>query len=674
MGKKKVSQIAKDMGISSREIIEAFKHLKINVKKASDYVVDEDAEKVLDFLTSAESKEVKPKTVSKKKSVKPVRAKPVIKKAEPAKPKVKAKAKPKAPPKLKTVKVKEKVKEIEEKVETVVAPPTTRPAPPAPVKVPTKVVRPPEKPPILRTHLESRPPIVTVMGHVDHGKTTLLDAIRNTNVVKTEAGQITQHIGASEVDVKVGNTSGKIIFLDTPGHEAFTAMRARGTQVTDIVVLVVSADDGVMPQTIEAIDHARAAQVPIIVTINKIDKENAKPEQVKQQLANYNLIPEDWGGDTICVPISALKGEGVENLLEMILIQAEMLELKADPTVPAKATVIEARLDKHMGPVATVIIKEGTLKVGDTFIIGTFDKESELPSMVGSTGKVRALIDSRGSKIKEATPSIPVEVLGLSDVPQAGEILQVITDKKMLKEIEEKRGVHPQIVPARRLTLEDLYKQVKEGKLQELKIVIKGDVQGSIEAIAKALDKFSTEEVKLQIIHKSVGEINESDVMLASASNAIVIGFNVTINPNAKKVAQYEEVEIRNYNVIYDLLSDIKKALEGMLEPKLEEIMIGQAEVTTVFKISRVGVVAGSRVLDGKVARDTKVKLLRNNAVIYEGKISSLKRFKEDVKEVEKGFECGLTLEKFDDIKEGDIIQVFAMQQVSKNGKNGVRS
>ncbi|OIN97597.1 hypothetical protein AUJ66_02620 [Candidatus Desantisbacteria bacterium CG1_02_38_46] len=633
MAKKKISQIAKEMGISSKKLIEAFHKLKISAKKVSDYVTNKEADKALDFLTSA----------PKKKVVKPARPKPV----KTAGPKVKKKAKPRAPAKPKIpreVKVAPAPKPVS-KLEEVVAPPTPAVG-------------------ISARNLKPRPPIVTVMGHVDHGKTTLLDAIRQTNVAGGEAGQITQHIGAYEVDVKAGNTSGKIVFLDTPGHEAFTAMRARGTRVTDIVVLVVGADDGVMPQTIEAINHARAAQVPIVVAINKIDRETANPEQVKQQLSNYNLIPEDWGGETIFSPISALKKEGIDHLLEMILLQAEMLELKADPTVPARGTVIEARLDKHMGPVATVVIKEGTLRVGDTFIIGTQDGESIVPTGSGGIGKVRALLNDRSLRVKEAGPSTPIEVLGLENVPQAGEILYVITDKKILKEIEEKKKLTHLIAPPKRLTLEDLYKQVKEGEVKELKIVIKGDVQGSVEAITKGLEKTTSEEVKLQIIHKGVGEINEADIMLASASNTIVIGFNVIINPNARKLAQYEEVDVRLYKVIYDLLSDVKKALEGMLPPKFEEVIMGRVEVTTIFQVSKVGTIAGCRVTDGKVTRDARVKLLRKEVVIYEGKISSLKRFKEDAKEVEKGFECGLMLDNFNDIKEGDVIEIYGMQQV----------
>jgi len=601
--------------------------------------------------------EVKPEEKIEKKEEKTEKKNEVIEKAKiiltpkEEKPKEKEKAKehekPKhAQPKPKTVIKEEPKVELEKETEPEIV--TTK----IPVPVPVSP--------------QPRSPIVTVMGHVDHGKTTLLDTIRKANVAAKEAGQITQHIGAYEVNVKIGKTEGRITFLDTPGHEAFTAMRARGTQVTDIVVLVVAADDGIMPQTIEAINHAKAAGVPLIVAMNKIDKEIANPEQLKQQLSNYELIPEEWGGTTIFLPVSALKGTGVEHLLEMILLQAEMLELKADPGIPGRGTIIEAKLDKHMGPVATVIVNEGTIRVGDNFIVATFDAENNIVSAIASSGKIRALINDRVQRVQSAGPSEPVEILGLTTVPQVGETIQVLNDKKLMREIEDSMKIRPSNIVAapKKMTLEDLYVQVKEGDVKELKIVLKGDVQGSIEAINNTLEKISTEGVKLQVIHKGVGEISEADIMLASASNAIVVGFNTPINPNAKKVAQYEEVDIRLYRIIYDLAQDIKKALDGILPPKFEEMLIGKLEVTQTFEVSKVGTIAGCRVIEGKITRDSKARLLRGTEVIHEGKIASLKRFKEDAKEVEKGFECGVMFEKFNDVKIGDIIQAFGMQQI----------
>jgi len=499
--------------------------------------------------------------------------------------------------------------------------------------------------------LKPRPPVVTVLGHVDHGKTSLLDAIRETDVIAQEAGGITQHIGASQVVLN----NDILIFLDTPGHEAFTSMRARGAQVTDMVVLVVAADDGVMPQTVEAINHVKAAGVPIIVALNKIDKPDANPDRVKQQLTEYGLVPEEWGGDTICVPVSAKNKEGIDNLLEMILLVAEMAELKANPSAPARGTVVEAKLEKGRGPVATLLIQKGTLKVGDHLVCGSI------------YGKVRALINDKGQKLKKATPSTPVEVLGFSDIPEAGDIFQVIKDDKKARQIAEKRAQskrEAELQKTKRVSLDDLYRHIKEGEIKELNLIIKGDVQGSVGALKDSLSKIDSDDVRLQVIHSGVGAVTESDVMLASASNAIIIGFNVRPEPKARKMAETENVEIKTYRVIYEVIEDIKGAMTGLLEPEYEEVILGRAEVRETFKVSRLGTIAGCYVLDGKLTRDSGVRVIRDNVVIHEGKINSLKRFKEDVKEVGEGFECGLMVEKFNDIKEGDVLESFVMQEV----------
>lgn len=499
--------------------------------------------------------------------------------------------------------------------------------------------------------LKPRPPVVTVLGHVDHGKTSLLDAIRETDVIAQEAGGITQHIGASQVVLN----NDILIFLDTPGHEAFTSMRARGAQVTDMVVLVVAADDGVMPQTVEAINHVKAAGVPIIVALNKIDKPDANPDRVKQQLTEYGLVPEEWGGDTICVPVSAKNKEGIDNLLEMILLVAEMAELKANPSAPARGTVVEAKLEKGRGPVATLLIQKGTLKVGDHLVCGSI------------YGKVRALINDKGQKLKKATPSTPVEVLGFSDIPEAGDIFQVIKDDKKARQIAEKRAQskrEAELQKTKRVSLDDLYRHIKEGEIKELNLIIKGDVQGSVGALKDSLSKIDSDNVRLQVIHSGVGAVTESDVMLASASNAIIIGFNVRPEPKARKMAETENVEIKTYRVIYEVIEDIKGAMTGLLEPEYEEVILGRAEVRETFKVSRLGTIAGCYVLDGKLTRDSGVRVIRDNVVIHEGKINSLKRFKEDVKEVGEGFECGLMVEKFNDIKEGDVLESFVMQEV----------
>ncbi len=503
--------------------------------------------------------------------------------------------------------------------------------------------------------LQPRPPVVTVMGHVDHGKTTLLDRIRNTNVASREAGGITQHIGASIVEVETSEGRKKITFLDTPGHEAFTAMRARGAQVTDIAVLVVAADDGVMPQTVEAINHAKAAGVPIIVAINKIDKPGANPERVKQELSKHELIPEDWGGDTVMVPVSAKTGEGVDELLEMIALQAELMELKANPKKRARGVVLEAKLDKKRGPVATLLVQNGTLKVGDSLVAGLY------------AGKVRAMFDDKGRPVKEAPPSTAVEVLGLEDVPMAGDKFFVVADEKTARKIAQKRqelARESALEKEKRVSLEELFSQLKEGELKELKVVLKADAQGSVEAIRKSLEELSDENVKVKIIHAGVGPITENDVMLAAASNAIVIGFNVRPDSAARKAAEKEKVDVRTYRVIYDIVDQIKKAMKGLLEPEEREVYLGSAEVRATFKIPKVGTVAGCYVKDGVIRRNAKVRLVRDGVVIYDGKIASLKRFKEDVREVQAGYECGLGLENFNDIKVGDTIECYTVEQV----------
>lgn len=501
--------------------------------------------------------------------------------------------------------------------------------------------------------LEPRAPIVTVMGHVDHGKTSLLDAIRKTNITQTEAGGITQHIGAYMVNIN----NRKICFIDTPGHEAFTAMRARGAQVTDIAVLVVAADDGVMPQTVEAINHAKAANVPIIVAINKIDKPTANIDRIKQQLVEYSLVPEDWGGDTIMVPVSARTGEGIEELLEMILLVAEMEELKANPNRKAVGTIIEAQLDKGKGPLATVIVQKGTLKVGSVVVSGS------------SYGRVRAMFDDKGRGVKKALPSTPVVILGLSEVPNAGDLLYEVDDEKTARTIAEKyqeKLREQQIKAEQKVSLDDLFERIKQGEIKELNIIIKADVRGTIEALKQSFEKLSNEEVKINIIHSGVGGITESDVMLASASNAIIVGFNVRPNLNAIDVAKREKVDIRTYRVIYDAIEDIKAAIKGMLEPTIVEEVLGRAEVRATFKLPSGVIVAGIYVLDGKIARNAKVRLLRNDVVIFEGNISSLKRFKDDVREVQSGFEAGIGLENFNDIKEGDLIEAYLLKEVKR--------
>ena len=502
--------------------------------------------------------------------------------------------------------------------------------------------------------LQPRPPVVCVMGHVDHGKTSILDKIRDTHVTRGEAGGITQHIGAYVVEFN----GQKITFLDTPGHEAFTAMRLRGAQSTDIAILVVAADDGVMPQTIEAISHAKAAGIEVIVAINKIDKPSANVERVKQELTEYELVPEDWGGTTLFVPVSAHTGEGLDELLETILLQAEMCELKANPNRNARGLVLEAQLDKGRGPVATVLVQKGTLHVGDNLAVGT------------AFGRVRAMIDDQGRRVKKAGPSIPVEILGLDDVPEAGETFIATDSEKQARSIAETfiatKREKLLAETKSRLSLDGLFDQIQAGQIKELNIIVKADVQGSVEAVKQSLLKLSNDEVAIKIIHGAVGAINESDVTLASTSNAIIIGFNVRPDNMAKTLAESEKVDMRLYRVIYNAIEDIEAAMKGMLDPEFQEKIIGHAEVRQTYKVSGVGTIIGGYVLDGKVERNCKVRLLRDNVVMYEGNLASLKRFKDDVKEVAAGYECGMSLEKYNDIKEGDKIEAFVMEEIPR--------
>jgi translation initiation factor IF-2 len=501
--------------------------------------------------------------------------------------------------------------------------------------------------------LKLRPPIITVMGHVDHGKTSLLDAIRDTHTADQEAGGITQHIGASVIE-KDGR---RMTFIDTPGHEAFTEMRSRGAQVTDIAILVVAADDGIMPQTEEAINHAKAAGVPIIVAINKIDKNNANPDRVKQELTEHSLVPEEWGGDTICVEVSALKKIGIKELLEMILLVADIQEIKANPDRSAVGVIIDAKLDKGRGPVSTVLIKKGTLHKGDFVLVGV------------AYGKIRTMVNHKGDRITEAGPSYPVEITGLSDVPEAGEILYSVEDEKHAKDlaaIKQERVKEDANKRKGKVSLEDLFDQIKDGEVKDLNIVIKADVRGSIEAVKQSLEKLSIEEVKVNVIHSGVGGINENDVMLASASNAIIIGFNVRPTNQAIELSKSEEVEIKTYRIIYNAIEDIEAAVKGMLEPKFEEVMLGRAVVRDIFKVPNAGTVAGIYVQQGKITRNSQIRLLRNNVVVHEGEISSLKRYKDDVKEVNNGYEGGLSIHNYNDVKKGDILEAFIIEEVEK--------
>ncbi|HDR6308274.1 TPA: translation initiation factor IF-2 [Bacillus cereus] len=502
-------------------------------------------------------------------------------------------------------------------------------------------------------NLKERPAVVTIMGHVDHGKTTLLDSIRNSKVTAGEAGGITQHIGAYQVEVN----DKKITFLDTPGHAAFTTMRARGAQVTDITILVVAADDGVMPQTVEAISHAKAAGVPIIVAVNKMDKPAANPDRVMQELTEYELVPEAWGGDTIFVPISAIQGEGIDNLLEMILLVSEVEEYKANPNRYATGTVIEAQLDKGKGTIATLLVQNGTLRVGDPIVVGT------------SFGRVRAMVSDIGRRVKVAGPSTPVEITGLNEVPQAGDRFMAFADEKKARQIGESRAQEALLAQRgekSKLSLEDLFQQIQEGDVKEINLIVKADVQGSVEAMAASLRKIDVEGVKVKIIHTGVGAITESDIILASASNAIVIGFNVRPDVNAKRTAELENVDVRLHRIIYKVIEEIESAMQGMLDPEFEEKVIGQAEVRQTFKVTKVGTIAGCYVIDGKITRDSGVRIIRDGVVIFEGQLDTLKRFKDDVKEVAQNYECGITIERYNDLKEGDIIEAYIMEEVKR--------
>ena len=498
-----------------------------------------------------------------------------------------------------------------------------------------------------------RPAVVTIMGHVDHGKTTLLDSIRNTKVTEGEAGGITQHIGAYQIE----NSGKKITFLDTPGHAAFTTMRARGAQVTDITILVVAADDGVMPQTIEAINHAKEAEVPTIVAVNKIDKPTANPDRVMQELTEYGLIPEDWGGDTIFVPLSALSGDGIDDLLEMIGLVAEVQELKANPNKQAVGTVIEAELDKSRGPAASLLVQNGTLKVGDAIVVGN------------TYGRIRAMVNDLGKRIKSAGPSTPVEITGINDVPLAGDRFVVFGDEKQARRIGEARheaSVIQQRQESKNVSLDNLFEQMKQGEMKDLNVIIKGDVQGSVEALAASLMKIDVEGVNVRIIHTAVGAINESDVTLANASNGIIIGFNVRPDAGAKRAAEAENVDMRLHRVIYNVIEEIESAMKGLLDPEFEEQVIGQAEVRQTFKVSKVGTIAGSYVTEGKITRNAGVRVIRDGIVLFEGELDTLKRFKDDAKEVAQGYECGITIEKYNDLKEGDIIEAFEMVEIQR--------
>ncbi|MFT4400900.1 translation initiation factor IF-2 [Bacillus sp. SW14] len=501
--------------------------------------------------------------------------------------------------------------------------------------------------------LEIRPPVVTIMGHVDHGKTTLLDSIRKTKVVEGEAGGITQHIGAYQIE----ENGKKITFLDTPGHAAFTTMRARGAEVTDITILVVAADDGVMPQTVEAINHAKAAEVPIIVAVNKVDKESANPDRVMQELTEYGLVPEAWGGETIFVPLSALTGKGIDELVEMILLVSEVEELKANPNRHAKGTVIEAELDKGRGSVATLLVQTGTLNVGDPIVVGN------------TFGRVRAMVNDIGRRVKTAGPSTPVEITGLNDVPQAGDQFLVFKDEKTARSVGEARAskqLEEQRSDKAKLSLDDLFEQIKQGDVKDINLIVKADVQGSAEALTAALQKIEVEGVKVKIIHTGVGAITESDIILASASNAIVIGFNVRPDGNAKSTAEAENVDIRLHRIIYKVIDEIEAAMKGMLDPEYEEKVIGQVEVRQTFKVSKIGTIAGGYVTEGTITRDSGLRLIRDGVVIFEGEVDVLKRFKDDVKEVSQGYECGITIKKYNDIREGDILEAYVMQEIER--------
>ncbi len=690
MGKVRVYELAKELGTTSKKLIEVLESMGVSVNNHMSTLTDEEAKKVMDLTTgqagkAGAAKESK-KTADKAGAVveKPGKKEKTKEKAAPSRKSRKERQEEKRAAMQKERKPKIRFEDqitVGELAEQIEATPARLITSLMEMGVMANVNQPLSsdavellaeeygfdveyiEDPVEKELLEDeevdrskevlRKPVVTVLGHVDHGKTSLLDAIRKANVTAGEAGGITQHIGAYQVQLNEGK---KVVFLDTPGHEAFTAMRARGAQVTDIAVLVVAADDGVMPQTVEAINHAKAAAVPILVAMNKIDKAEANPDRVKQQLSEHDLVPEEWGGDTIVVPVSAVKGEGLEELLEMILLLAEVEELKANPDRMARGTVIEAELDKGRGPVATVLIEDGTLNVGEPVICGSI------------SGRVRAMINERGERVKSAGPSTPVEILGLNDVPMAGDRFQVVSDERVARQVAEKRATKIKEASRRtqKVSLEDLFKQIQEGEVKDLNLILKADVQGSIEALKDALLKLSLDEVQIKIIHTGVGAINESDIMLASASNAIVIGFNVRPDSKARKLAELDNVDVRLYRVIYEAIEDIKAAVSGLLKPVMKEVIQGQVEVRQVFKASRLGNIAGCYVLEGKVSRNALVRVIRDGTVIHDsGRIDSLKRFKDDVREVSDGYECGILLENFSDIQEGDIIEAYVMEQVA---------
>ncbi len=695
MSKVRVYELAKELGTTSKKLIEVMEGMDIAVNNHMSTLTDEDAKRVMAILTGRSDQkapqEVEPpapvaEAAKKEEPAKPVRKK--VKSEESEAPSRKARKAIQEEKRAAMLKAKKPVLKLEGqitvaelagRVETTpaqligflmemgVMANINQPLNPETVELVAEeygydfeYVEDPVEEELLSFGDEddnlkeiNRKPVVTVLGHVDHGKTSLLDAIRNANVTAGEVGGITQHIGAYQVKVN----DKKIVFLDTPGHEAFTAMRARGAQVTDIAILVVAADDGVMPQTVEAINHAKAAQVPVLVAINKIDKPDANPERIKQQLSDHGLVTEEWGGDTIFVPVSALRGDGLEELLEMVLLLAEVAELKASPERAGRGTVIEAKLDRGRGPVATVLVQDGTLSIGDPIVCGSI------------SGKVRAMTNERGERVKSAGPSTPVEIQGLNDVPMAGDLFQVVSDDRVARQVAEKRAVKIKEATnkVQRVTLDDLFKQIQEGEVKELNLILKGDVQGSVEALQEALFKLSLEEVQIKIIHTGVGAISEWDVMLASASNAIVIGFNVRPSNNARKVAEHDQVDIRLYRIIYEAIEDIKAAVTGMLKPIMKEVIQGQAEVRQLFKVSRLGSIAGSHVIEGKITRNALIRVIRDGTVILDnGSIDSLKRFKDDVREVLTGYECGILIENFNDLHEGDIIEAYVMEQVAR--------
>lgn len=652
MGKVRVSALAKELDLGTRELLKILKDLGVPAKTASSSI-DEDAAKIVKDVVKPPIKEA-PKVVEiKKEEIAPVKKPAISIETEDISVKELAeKLQIRSSDLIKELMKKGVMANINQRIQAEMAKDIALSVGKTiEVNIPKSAAKPSAG--VSTEGLILRPPVVTVMGHVDHGKTKLLDAIRKTRVAEGEAGGITQHIGAYQVKVH----GKEVTFLDTPGHEAFTALRARGASVTDIVILVVAADDGVKPQTLEAVDHARAAKVPVIVAINKIDKPEANPDRVKQQLADLGLIPEEWGGKTVMVPTSAKQEKGINEILEMILLVAELAELKANPKAVPVGVVIESRLDKGRGPVASVLMKNGTLRVGDPFVIGA------------TYGKVRALFNDKGARMESAGPSTPVEVLGSIDVPDAGDLLQVVASEKEARDqAEKKQETISKVSRAKVFSLEDYSKHVKEGETQDLNLVIKVDVQGSLDAIARSVQDLAVGNIRINIIHQAVGPINESDITLARASDAVVIGFNVNYDGNAEQAAQREGVEVRQYDIIYKLIDDIKLAMEGLLAPEYEEVVVGHAEVRSIFKSSKIGVIAGCFVKDGKMTRGGQIRIFRGKEKVFEGKLESLKRFKDDVKAVEQNFECGVSISTFGNFSQGDIIEAFEIRE-KKRGK-----